>query len=451
MRPKLSEVALLIGATHVNSDVTLGRVHTDTRTLQPGDCFLALEGINFDGHEFIADAAAKGAAALVVAKPVNSDLPTLLVDDTEQALTKIGGVMRDRFHGQLVALTGSCGKTTVKTLTALIMAQCGQVLATEGNKNNELGTPLMLSRLDDGYDYAVIELGANHQGEIERMVEVTKPHTALINNAHPVHLDGFGSIDGVAKGKGEILGGLAEGGIAVLPQDDVYLSYWRKQCIDKRVLTFGETAAADFYASDIVHNACGTQFTLHVLGDSVAEVTLPLLGKHNLLNAVAACALAYTLGAKTDAMVAGLAQAEPVPGRLVASAGPNGSILIDDTYNANPIAAQAAIDVLCGYNAPQKWLVLGDMGELGNNEREWHRLVGVNAKKSGVTKLFSVGHLASEAAEAFGDGASHYDSKDELITALQQSLNKDVVLLAKGSRSARMEAIIDGLGKELAC
>jgi UDP-N-acetylmuramoyl-tripeptide--D-alanyl-D-alanine ligase len=378
IRGSLTALARTLSATLVGPDPGFAGVSTDSRALRAGELFVALRGPNFDGHAFVPQAQARGAAAAVVASPVDVGLPTLRVADTLVALGAMAADWRSRFELPVIAVTGSFGKTTVKEMMAAIARSRGEVLATRGNMNNEIGLPLTLFGLDQQHRAAVLELGANHAGEIARMAAISRPSVGIVTAAGPVHLEGFGSLEGVARAKGELFAGLPGNGIAVINQDDPFAPLWRELAGARRCVGFGLAAHAEFRAEQISQsldaNGPLLEFRL-VTPDGAADARLALPGRHNALNALAAAAATWAAGWSLDEIVAGLAQVAGVRGRMSLRKARSGALLIDDTYNANPTALQAAIEYATALPG-ETWLVLGDMLELGAASAELHAAAG---------------------------------------------------------------------------
>ncbi|EKE71455.1 UDP-N-acetylmuramoyl-tripeptide--D-alanyl-D-alanine ligase [Gallaecimonas xiamenensis] len=443
LKMPLSEVALVLEGQLLGQDLVIDRISTDTRNLCGGELFIALKGERFDAHDFIENA--HQAAALLVSRPVDSAQPQILVKDTRLALGRLGQYIKEKVAPKSAALTGSCGKTTVKEMLAAILALKGPVLATKGNFNNDIGVPLTLLRLEPSHQYGVFELGANHEGEIAYTASLVQADVALVNNVAPTHLQGFGTLAGIARAKGEIYGPLAKNGVAVVNLDDDFAPDWLAQLKDKEVLTFGFKAGADISATDIQDSLdAGSRFTLK-LKDQQLAVTMPLPGLHNVNNAMAAAACALALGVDGATIVAGLAQVQPVPGRLNIRTLGRKDRLIDDTYNASVGAVRAAIDTLSRYQG-RRVLVLGDLGELGERARHYHAELGHYAKAAGIDNLFTLGVLSQAASDAFGLGAGHYDNREALVSSLVQALADEaaeVSILVKGARSSRMELVVD--------
>jgi len=469
----LSSAASMIGAEQRGADVEFDAVTTDSRAIARGDLFVALRGERFDGHAFVAQALAQGAAAALVdqADPAWGEIPLLVVKDTRLALGQLAAQWRARHPVALAAITGSSGKTSVKEmLHAILRAAVGEtaVLATAGNFNNDIGLPLTLLKLRESHRYAVIEMGMNHPGEIAYLSGLAKPTVALINNAQPAHLAGLGSIAAVARAKGEIFEGLAADGIAVINADDPYAGLWRELAGDREVMTFGvspsvgaASAAIPVVTGAIAAEAAPTvsaTFQLKPTGSELLvttphgkfAVTLQIPGEHNVRNALAAIAAALALGIGEQAIARGLADFVPVQGRLLAKPGLHGAILIDDSYNANPGSMRAAIATLALYPGSRA-LVLGDMGELGEQAPSLHREIGVYAKSAGIEKLFALGELSRETAAGFGAGAQHFEYIEDLLHEVENLLAPGVTVLVKGSRFMKMERVVKSLEKEAAC
>ncbi|HSW68773.1 MAG TPA: UDP-N-acetylmuramoyl-tripeptide--D-alanyl-D-alanine ligase [Gammaproteobacteria bacterium] len=439
----LSQIAKELKATFTQ-DIDFKGISIDTRTLQPGNLFVAIRGEQFDGHQFVMDAFKKGAAAALVSQKIASAIPQLIVDDTLLALGKITENWRDRFSLPVIAVTGSNGKTTLKNMIASILRaasgnQAEQVLATEGNFNNNIGLPLNLARLDKKHRYAVLEMGMNHFGEIKYLSLLAKPTIAVINNAAEAHLAGVKNVAGVAKAKGEIFLGLAEDGIAILNRDDAHFNYWLGLIGNRRYLSFGFEHSADVSTNDTENQP----ITIKTPEGDI-NLTLPLLGKHNVSNALAATAAAIAANVSLAAIKTGLENVLPAPGRMRQYVLPNNIKIIDDTYNANPFSLQAAVNTLATF-PNTKILVLGDMKELGPEEKQLHFLSGEKIRAAGIHYLFTLGNLSKAATQAFGKNAQHFTEHKELVAALLPFLKKDVTVLVKGSRSMQMEKIAAGI------
>ncbi|UUY08770.1 UDP-N-acetylmuramoyl-tripeptide--D-alanyl-D-alanine ligase [Pseudomonas sp. J452] len=442
----LSEVAPALHARLLGADVAFSAVSTDSRKIEAGQLFVALTGPNFDGHDYLAEVAGKGAVAALVEREVaGSDLPQLIVSDSRVGLGRLGALNRNAFSQPLAAVTGSSGKTTVKEMLASILRAGlqGSVLATRGNLNNDLGAPLTLLELAPEHVGAVIELGANHVGEIAYTVSLTRPHVAIITNAGNAHVGEFGGPDKIIEAKGEILEGLAADGIAVLNRDDKAFAIWQARAGGRAVLSFAlHDSRADFHAAELARDARGCMaFTLRSPAGS-ARIQLNLLGPHNVANALAAAAAAHALGVPLVGIQAGLESLQPVKGRAVAQLATNGARVIDDTYNANPISMCAAVDILAAFSG-RTVLVLGDMGELGEWAEQGHRDVGAYAAGK-VSALYAVGPLMAHAVKAFGTQGQHFADQASLIAALRRE-SGDTTILIKGSRSAAMDKVVAAL------
>lgn len=449
---KLSDVARRLGAELQGSDREFARVITDTRQLRPGDLFVALQGDRFDGHDFVLRALSLGAAGVVVSRAIAGASAQIVVPDTLTALQNQASSWRTDFSMPVIAITGSNGKTTTKQLTAVIAAERGPVLATEGNLNNHIGVPLTLLRLRREHQTAIIEMGANHPREIARLAEIARPDIGMVTMAGDAHLEGFGSRDGVASSKGEMftaVGGTA--GVSIINADDHYAGLWRGMAAGGSVLTFGFAPGADVRAERVELNETASRFVL-VTPEGRADVALPLPGRHNIANALGACAAGLAVGIAPDAMAARLAKMVPVSGRVSWKQGPNGARVLDDTYNANPSSLRAALELLITVPA-QRWLVLGEMKELGSRSEELHAEAGRTARQLGIDRVYTVGPLAQFAADGYGKG-HHFDNMEALIDALQMDLTMpgrpEVAVLVKGSRSSHMEKVVAALTGEAA-
>lgn len=439
----ISELAKLIGCEMPVTDGVVTGTAIDSRKAGTGTLFIALKGEKVDGHNYIKAARLAGASAALVASQQDDVLPQLVVDDVVKAFGQIATYWRAQSKAKVVAITGSNGKTTVKEMVASIARQCGTVIATEGNLNNELGVPLTLTRLDDLTDYAVIEMGANHAGEIAEMVAMTNPDVALINNVAAAHLEGFGDIAGVAAAKAEIYAGLNQQSTAIVNNDMPYVTDWQQQLAGKNVLSFAVENNADITAQNIQLNSDYSHFTVE-FADEVHHINLPLLGLHNVANALAAIAVTDPLDFPATAVVQGLSSMMSVPHRLQLRSGVNQSQLIDDTYNANPDSYMSALQVLNSFNS-QHWLVLGDVAELGENSLAIHAQMGIDAKKTGVSRMWTIGEQSLSATKAYGEGAQHFDTISALQQQLENELNQGVTCLIKGSRFMQLDMLADAL------
>jgi len=445
---RFSVLAQQFGGDVCHDDVSFQSVSINTREMVTGDVFVALKGERFDAHDFIVDAQAKGAKALVVEKEVvDCGLPQWVVSDTTKALGHIAKAQRGHFKGQLVAITGSSGKTTVKgMLESILRAEVADgVFATKGNLNNHIGVPLSLLALREKHRYAVIEMGASAVGEIDYLTQMASPDVALINNVMSAHVEGFGSIDNIAKGKGEIYDGLSNDGVAIINKADKYSPQWLMHSSHRKVITFSaeEKILADITASEIQqHNGCA-QFNLRLL-EKVLPVSLSVLGLHNVANALAAASCAEAMNISHQSIVNGLESFCGVAGRLQCLPAINGATVIDDSYNANPMAFCAAIDVLAAMTATTV-LVMGDMGELGDESDAAHRQVAEYAAAKNINHLLTVGEQSKKASLVFSGDKQHFNNIDQLIAIALEQANSNTVFLIKGSRSARMDRVVEAL------
>ena len=434
----LAQVAQMTGGVLHGQDVAVTRVERDSRAVQAGDLFIALHGERFDAHDFLPQVAGKASGA-VVSRYVDAAIPQVVVDDVRLALGRLAAAWRQQYQQPVVGLTGSNGKTTLKEMLTAILSLKGQTLATLGNLNNDIGMPLTLLRLRASDQYAVIEMGANHFGEIDYLTRIACPDVAVLNNAGAAHLEGFGDIAGVARAKGEIFNGLGAAGIAVINADDTYADYWQSLNPQRKVLRFGMDNAADVQGFTDADN----QFYLQAQGQTLA-VNLQLLGRHNQMNALAAAAAALALNVPLATIVQGLGCLQPVKGRLCPKQGTHGGLVIDDTYNANPTSTAAAVAVLAGLKG-KKMLILGDMGELGETGEQLHAAIGQQAAVLGVDEMYTLGSLSAAASAAFGAKGYAFNDLESLLAAAQPALHAGTHVLVKGSRSARMERVVDAL------
>ncbi|HSM27818.1 MAG TPA: UDP-N-acetylmuramoyl-tripeptide--D-alanyl-D-alanine ligase [Thioalkalivibrio sp.] len=432
----MAELAEVLGGRLVGDGaVRFHGVNRDSRTLAPETLFVALQGDRFDGHDFIGPGLA--AAGLLVTRDMQDPRPQVVVRDTTTALADLALFWRGRTAARVVALTGSNGKTTTKEMLRAILAGVGSVHATQGNLNNHIGVPLTLLAMPEALDYAVIEMGANHAGEIAYLARYARPDVALITNAGRAHLDGFGSVEGVSRAKGEIYSGLPDsGGVAIVNLDDVFAEYWLslnagRKCIGFSLQGLGEVRGV-WHAPD--------RLTLSIAGD-VRELRLGAPGRHAAQNALAAAAAAHALECSIDPIARGLKSWRPVAGRMNAYVHASGARIWDDTYNANPDSLTAALEVLATY-AGIRVLVLGDMNELGHESRDLHAQMGRRARELGVTHLLALGEFTTAAVDAFGAGATWFPSHAALSRTLADLLHADTTVLVKGSRNQHMEDIL---------
>ena len=439
-----------IGAVTRGADVTFTSVGSDTRTLQRGALYVALRGTRFDGHDFVRNALENGASAAMVdstfqsqAAGLDANAPLLVVSDARDALGWLAAAWRNRFDIPLIAVTGSNGKTTVKEMLALILAEAAgdakAVLATQGNLNNDIGVPLMLLRLHATHRFAVIEMGMNHLGEIEYLSRLARPTVALVNNAQNAHVGELGSLENIAQAKGEIFSGLRPGGVAVINADDAFAPLWRELNTGREVIEFGLAHPAQVTGRYHLLPT-GARLDIKLPGETVT-VNLQVPGLHNVRNALAASAAAFAVQIAPSALAQGLSAFQGVPGRLQAKAVLHGATLIDDSYNANPGSVCAAIEVLAQVPG-EKILVLGDMGELGAEGVRLHTEIGHYAREKGIDALFCLGDLSQHAAQAFGAGAWHFERIQELLADLENRLSPTVTVLVKGSRFMQMERVV---------
>ncbi|SFM57719.1 UDP-N-acetylmuramoyl-tripeptide--D-alanyl-D-alanine ligase [Nitrosomonas communis] len=452
----VQEAAHALSAQWRGENVLFTGVSTDSRTIKHGELFVALSGERFDGHQFIASARDQGAVAALVERKIDigQSLPGfgwLQVSDTRLSLGQLSNYWRTRFSLPLVAVTGSNGKTTVKEMIASIFCKAvmanveendlasDRVLATIGNLNNDIGVPQMLLRLREQHAYAVIEMGMNHAGEIAYLTRLTHPTVAVITNAGAAHIEGLGTVEAVARAKGEIFEGLSDKGVAIINADDNHASLWRSLVKSRHIIDFSLNSPAQVtacYQSDSSENRWMLK-----LPEGSEEIRLQVPGQHNIYNALAAAATAVAVGIDKQTIAAGLQAFRGIQGRLQKKLGLHKAILIDDTYNANPESMRAALAVLANESG-KKVLVLGDMGELGPNAADFHYQIGIEANHFGIDQLLTLGSLSKHAAVGFGRGARHFSSMDALLVEAEKLLDSNVNMLVKGSRFMQMERVI---------
>lgn len=444
---RLSDAAIRFGGPLLNPDCMFSTVAIDSRKTEYGDLFVALIGERLDAHDFLYQVADKACGLVVSTADKSLPLPQWVVPDTTVALGQLALLQREQYSGVVVAITGSTGKTSVKEMVASIFASCGSVHATKGNFNNHVGVPLTFLAMEGNTDFAVIEMGASGPGEIEYLCSIAKPHIALINNVQQAHLEGFGSVEGIAAAKGEIYAGLSDEGIAVLNIDQLWLEQWRALIGDKPCVTFSaETADADVSASEVhvLANGC-CHFVLHTpVGQGSVSLTIP--GRHAVSNALAASACAIAAGATLQQIIAGLEAVRAPARRLEVKTLPSGAHIIDDTYNASPASVRAAIDVLAA-SPGRRVMVFGDMAELGADADALHEQIGAYALAAGIDALYTVGRLSAAASAVFN--GQHFADAELLKRPLvEEAKCRELTLLVKGSRSAKMDLVVDMLMAE---
>ena len=442
----LAEIGAATQAIEVFGHAQLDGVTTDSRKNCASKLFVALNGPNFDGHDYV-EAAVKGeASAVMVHRPYTGSLPAVRVRDTSEALLELGRAWRQKYPVPTVGVTGSAGKTTVKEMLGAIMSLTGQGVVTAGNLNNHIGVPLTLTRLGAGDQYAVIEMGMSNRGEISRLSKITRPNVAIITNAGAAHLEGLGSVDEVAKAKAEIFEGLQKGGVAVINADDSYADFWKKMAGSNKQVTFGQSPDADIRVTLMEETPSGQKLSM-TLEKQELNIHLPLTGLHNALNAAAAAAAARAIGVSFEHIVKGLESLRAISGRSNVLQ-VNGFTLIDDAYNANPLSMNAAIEMLVAQKGERRILALGDMAELGADEVEAHAALGRYIALQPISAVYAVGDLMESTVAAVGEQAKHFSTKQLLLECLRRELTLGDVVLVKGSRSAGMEEIVDGLTAE---
>ena len=447
MNLMLNEIAVAVNGNLIGPDLWVTGVSIDTRTLQAGELYIAIKGQNFDGHDFIAQALQAGAAAILVNQKTDTDSAQIVVNDTHLALAELAGYWRRKMPTKIAGVTGSNGKTSVKEMIAAIFATQGNTLFTQGNLNNDIGVPLTLLRLNESHRFAVIEMGANHPGEIAYTSRYAQADVSVITNVGPAHIEGFGSIDGVASTKAEIIESLGLAGVAILNRDDVYYDQWLYKAGSRKTLSFGFNADADIRAKNIrtrLHEkGFTTQFDLQT-AEVTETICLGLAGKHNVKNALAATAVALQFGIELAAIKHALEQVKPVTGRMQVLQGRQGNTVIDDTYNANPASLHAALDAINHANQPI-WLVLGAFGELGSESAVIHAEMADMIQSQSVQRLFATGEMAKHTVAAFGSNGQYFDTQEDLIQTLTKAITGQEIILVKGSRSQKMENVVAAL------
>ncbi len=440
----LSEISACVKGVLLGEDIKISSISIDTRTLLKEDLYIAIKGDNFDGHSFIDDAEMAGANAVLVEQKLATKLPQIVVKNSLLALAELAGTWKKKAAVKTIAITGSNGKTTVKEMIAAILGLASNVLYTQGNLNNAIGVPLTLLKLHEQHQYAVIEAGANHAGEIAYSCAYVQPDVAIINNVGSAHIEGFGSIEGVAKAKGEIIQSLGTEGVAVLNRDDAFYDYWLGMAAGRKVVTFGMNQAADFSAQQIhckiIDNEFETYFKL-ITATGKITIQLKLAGQHNVMNALAAAASVVQLGVGLEQIKQGLERLKPVTGRLQPLAGKHGGLIIDDTYNANPNSVKAALKVLIE-SGGEPWVVLGALAEMGSNSLNAHKELGYLIKSMNVVRLLTIGSDAELTSSSFGKGATFFSSQEKLTAFLNNTLKGCESVLIKGSRSQKMEKVV---------
>jgi len=442
---KLSQLISPLNAKLIGEDSSFELVTSDSRKIQPKQLFIALTGPNFDGHDYVNAAANQGAVAAIVSKPVKTNMPLLIVDNTFVAFGQLAKYCRQLAKIPVIAVTGSCGKTTTKNMIAAILQQCDPTLVTSANDNNTIGVAQTLCRLNDKHQFAVIEIGANEKHEIAYSSNIALPTIAVITNAAHVHIEGFGDIQGVAKVKGDIFNGLSADGTAIINADDDFADYWKSLIKPSQTITtFAINNSADIMAKNVKINQDGrAHFELHTPQGN-CQIHLGLLGEHNVMNALAATAAALHAHIKLETIKSALESLHPVDKRLVNMRGKNGARILDDSYNANPHSLISAIKVLNHFPG-KKILILGQMGELGLEEKKYHAKLGKQARELGIDQIYSVGELTKETIRSFGEGGFYFDDKQQLITAVNEILNDSTNILIKGSNSNRLWEITEAL------
>lgn len=443
----LSEIAQALNAKMTGQDAVVNSVGIDSRDIVENQLYVAIKGERFDGNQFAKEAVELGAAAALVSDVSVSASPSILVDDTRIALGTLAHYWRQKFDLPLVAVTGSNGKTTVKEMLASILGVAkGNVLATQGNLNNDIGMPLTLLNIREQHSSAVIEMGMNHLGEIRYLTNIARPQVAIVNNAGTAHIGELGSREAIAEAKGEIFEGLAEHGVAVINADDDFSDYWQSLINDKTIITFGHKTQADVTARYRLESDHIAMDLKTPAGEF--DVKLSVLGQHNVSNALAASAVAVALDISNADIAEGLNRFAGVPGRLNFLAGLHGGVVIDDTYNANPDSMKVAIDVLASQKVNDNGVlifVMGDMAELGADDEAMHMEVGAYARQKNIPMFYSFGRASKAASDAFGVKGQHFDTLETLIATVNRQMSKGTCILVKGSRFMKMERVVNAV------
>jgi UDP-N-acetylmuramoyl-tripeptide--D-alanyl-D-alanine ligase len=444
----LSTAAQLLNGQLIGQDVAFNSICIDTRILKPGELFIAIKGDNFNGHHFVATAAKLGAVAIITSEIITTDIPSILVADTRLSLGLLAAHHRQQFAIPIIGITGSCGKSTTKTMLAAILQRCGSTLAV-GTLNNDIGVPLILLQLHDQHQFAVIEMGTNHPGEIAYLTKLAQPTIACIINAAPAHTEFLESVQNIAVEKGSIFNELPENGIAIINADDNFSPYWQQLAQHKTILYFGLNPSAEFSARNIKLDEEGyAEFEL-ISPQGNIFIQLKIIGEHNVMNALAASAAAHAAGASLTAIKQGLEQFTPVHKRSVLRKGYNGAVIIDDSYNANPVAVKAVLKMLARRSGI-KIFAFGDMGELGTISAQAHQEIGEEAKKLGIDYVFTYGKFSELTAQAFGKQGYYFNEQAQLISAVKEKLcpGTTTTVLVKGTRSMKMENVVAALTEE---
>jgi UDP-N-acetylmuramoyl-tripeptide--D-alanyl-D-alanine ligase len=437
----LIELSKVIAGELIGADARFNAINIDSRTIKTGELFFAIVGEFFDGHNFLNDVQQKGAVAAVVNKKIDIDLPIIVVTNTRKALGDLAAYHHSKYAIPTLAITGSCGKTTTKTMLASIMSQVGKVLVNQSSFNNDIGLPLTLLQQEPEHEFAVLEIGANHFGEISHLTKIAKPDVAAVINIGSAHLEGFGDLAGVSRAKGEIFQGLSTTGIAVINADDNYADYLHSLVKNHRIITFAEKNSADVKGTDIKVDEHGRPAFTLAIEQQMIDVALPVIGEHNVMNALAAAAMAHAVNVPLPVIKQGLESVKPVVKRLNLFKGKNGSHIIDDSYNAIPNAVHAALNILAR-RAGERIFVFGGMAELGKHVEQEHILLGEKAHALGIEYLYAIGPHSKLTVDAFGIGGKYFTEKKDLIAAVLAHLNPNITVLVKGSRGAKMEEVV---------
>ncbi len=446
---KLSGLAEALSLEFSGDDFTINNISTDSRTIKKGDLFIAIVGDKFNGHDYIQEAINNGAGALLINKDIysttqNFPIPVLRVANSVYALGKLANIHKNKYAAKVIAVTGSCGKTTTRQMLGSILSQSYKVLTSEKNFNNEIGLAKTLLEITDEYEYVVVEMGATKKGDITYLTKLARPDMGVITNAGPVHLELMGNIDNVAKTKGELFCDLDADALAIINVDDVYAPYWLSSLVKQNVITFGMERTADITCTSFLEKPDGTE--IEVMTDvGTVKTTLSVLGRHNILNALAAVACARGYDVPMEDIQQGLAEFKAVAGRLQVMNGFKGSCILDDTYNANPLSMQYSLSVLGNREVEKRILVMGDMLELGEDAEILHEEVGKAASLMKIDYLLAIGELSQSVIKGFSGNGKHFSNKVDLVSYLKQILDKDTAVLVKGSNSMGMDEIVHSI------
>ncbi len=442
------QIAALLGAEALGADVPIDGLIHDTRKITPAAMFLAFKGEHSDGHDFLLKAKQAGASSAMVSRAVDCDLPQVVVDDVLLAAGQLAARWRASLDVKVVGITVSNGKTSVKEMVCAVLESKGHTLATEGNYNNEIGVPITLARLTPDHEFAVIEMGAAREGDIRYLSHLVRPAVGILTNAGPAHLETFGSIETIVRTKGELFGALSDDGTAIINADSPHVRHWRDLAAHCHSAHFGIQHDSEFRARIDQPYEMGQSIAVDT-PDGEVHLTLQVPGQHNVMNALAAMAACHVLGVSPIQSASQLSSFLSVSQRLQIHHPIEGLIIVDDSYNANPTSTAAGLEVLSQFRGA-RWLAMGDMLELGEDSPQMHAELGHLAKRLGLEKILAYGPLSRSTASAFGPDAEWFESQEDLIDRLVHDQPRPLSILVKGSRSMRMDRVVDALLKEVA-